>query len=326
MADRPNHYNGHSLPPCSTLMQGLTKCRASDCNALFSSNNERLQHERHCEIVAHQLFSMGRRPAQYPVQPHRLDVQMASCSIETDSDESSSVVFTPDNSRAPSICDPQERRQSGVIRTIRRRFGSGSSTPETERRRGDAAKPKHIKKQEKEKHNRNQLGSVLYRMEDLFRAYLGWERHEQSGGNGNGAGLHANKSTILRGAEDLLCYFIHREHCWALERGNLDEVQQQLSDILDGAVNAQPYTSTFLATDDEPICAHSDSKSKECIVHGHPDWRECRRLHADPRFAARRNEYLANLGRTRVQHEGYLRSRGSQPSRNGTSSSSQRRA
>ncbi|KAK4496623.1 hypothetical protein PRZ48_012603 [Zasmidium cellare] len=238
---------------------------------------------------------MAYRQAQYAVQPHRLDTQMASFSIETDSDESSSIVFTPDNSRAPSICDPQDRRQSGVIRTIRRHIGSGSSTPETDLRAGQTARPKRLKKQEKEKHNRNQLASVLWRMEDFFRNYLGWERREQSGGNGNGAGLNANKNTIMRGDEDLLYYFIHREYCWGVEAGDLEVRQQRMREILDGAMTNVPYTDTFMAPREEMLCAHEDSKSKECVVHGHPDWRECRRLRADPRFLARRNEFVAGL-------------------------------
>lgn len=291
-------------------MQGLIKCRALDCTSLFPTDHQRLRHERNCDIVAQQLSSIAYRQGQFPLEPPRLDIQLASINIDIDSDDSTAVPFTPGNSRTPSICDANDRRQSGgVIRTVRRRYRSASSTPESVLKY--SSRPKRIKKQKKEKFAREQQGSCLWRNEDFLRNYVRWERREQSGGNGNGAGLNANKTTIMRAAEDLLYHFIHEQYCLGIQHGDLEARQEKMRRILDRAADNLPYSDTFMATDGELLCAHEDSRSKECIVHGHPDWRECRRLHTDPRFVRKRDEYVDQLERQRLRQEAFLMSRGS---------------
>lgn len=307
-------------------MQGLTKCRIPDCNALFASESQRFRHEQSCGVTMEttQLSSsLAYRPGNFAVQPFRIDTQFASNTVETDSDESCPMICTPDNSRAPSLCDPFERRLSGVVRTAARRDHGESSTPESERRQSGSGEPKRLKKQKREKQNRLEHASVLCRQEDFLRNYCGWERREQSGGNGNGAGLQANKSTVMRGCEDLLYWLVHREYCRALAEGTLDEMQQEMSEVLDNAPNGRPYAGTFLDPGNEPVCGHADSKSKECVAHGHSDWRECRRCYSDQRFRVAENNSIQSLERQRVQQENYLRSRASQ-SRPGSSSTQRR--
>lgn len=216
----------------------------------------------------------------------------------TDSDDSS-VVYTPATSRANSVGLGMERRHSGVQRTVPRytKQARGSS-PQDNLSSQDKAK----KKQEKEKQNRGEQGAVLYRQEDALRNYAGWERKEQSGGNGNGAGLQCNKINLLQGSEALLYHYLHEARCQAIREGTVREFEARNHAIIESALERaaegrSPYTGTFMYSEDDVPCRHKNIKSKACEVHGHPDWRECRKIHTDRIFRMNEERYRRQMRR-----------------------------
>lgn len=216
----------------------------------------------------------------------------------TDSDESSSCVFTPGTSRANSVSIGSDgRRPSGAPERTTARYARRARNPsphDVPQSTGEKAK----KKQQKEKQNRSNQAAVLWRGEDFLRNYCGWERKEQSGGNGNGAGLNACKINLLRGEEALLYHFLHKERCRALLNGTVDEFERECAAILDSAADEKmPYRGTFLYGEQDVPCGHSDTKSKACVVHGHPDWRECRRVQMERRFRLNEGEFLREASR-----------------------------
>lgn len=163
---------------------------------------------------------------------------------------------------------------------------------------------KKAKKTEKEKLNRSNQAAVMFRMEDSLEHYINWSKQEQSGGNGNSAGLTANKINLLRGWEAVTNELAHEARCAAIRTGTLHEFQLKYQAIADAACedNYQPLTGTFLQlAPGETPCRHEDTKSKECSEHNHTDWRECRKDRAQYRFTQNENAYIASQGMTKQQ-------------------------
>lgn len=152
---------------------------------------------------------------------------------------------------------------------------------------------KRIKRMEKERVCRAQQANCLSRMEDFFRHYVNWERREQSSGNGNVAGLTANKINILRAMEVVVNRAMHEELCKALQSGPeaVVEFQRGMQNLLTSALNERPFEHTFLSGCEE-FCSHKDSNSKKCITHNTADWRECRILRSRARFVEQRRRWM----------------------------------
>ncbi|CAK4033359.1 Hypothetical predicted protein [Lecanosticta acicola] len=309
MADRPNHTDGSpkQLPGISSILNTMYPCRQPGCQQAFNNPTKLLYHEQSCdasmlnaprELPHFAGYRNGQFAPMYP-QPHAIrtsfEVPSPPSAMEdtTDSDDSS-CAYTPDTSRANSVSLGSERRHSGAIRHEPKYAKSARRSPTQDSVSSTTEKNK--KKQEKEKQNRGNQAAVLYRIEDVFRNYCSWERKEQSGGNGNGAGLQANKINVLRGAEDLLYHFLHQERCRAIREGRVDEFEERCTRILNGAGEKQnPLEGTWLYGERDLLCQHADTRSKECTVHHTPDWRECRNLHTMRRFRVEQDRWVKSL-------------------------------
>ncbi|EME83893.1 uncharacterized protein MYCFIDRAFT_210727 [Pseudocercospora fijiensis CIRAD86] len=130
--------------------------------------------------------------------------------------------------------------------------------------------------------------------------YFGFDRNEQSGGNGNGAGLSANKINVQRGSCALLYYLLHKDRCGAIRNGRLAQWEANMHQIAQNAIDetAPPFAGGFLESS-EPPCTHADTKSKECEIHRHPDWIVCRKRHAEATFQHNEAAYLREIGITK---------------------------
>lgn len=210
------------------------------------------------------------------------------------------MCFTPNTSRASSVNrtlhERRDSKMSNSARVVKRSTQRRPSTPVTS---GIEQKSKD-KKTAKEKLNRLNQATVLTNAEDTMLLYFGFDRNEQSGGNGNGAGLSANKINVQRAQFAVFHHFIHKEYCKAIRSGRLVEFQAETNRIAQNAIDetAPPFEGGFLESF-EPPCTHADTKSKECETHGHPDWRACRRGHAEATFRQNEAAYLRKLGITR---------------------------
>lgn len=234
----------------------------------------------------------------------RINTQMPSSSPSIVSDSTSdcdSNVCTPNNSRASSVNHTvHERRDSRMSNTARvtKRAQRVLPTPVT----GGTEQRSKDKKTAKEKLNRLNQAAVIWQAEDQMQFYFGWAKNEQSGGNGNGAGLTGGKITVQRGELATFRYLVHEARIAAIRQGRLAEWEAQMQQIADeGTEEGCPtHKGSFLESPDRD-CAHADTKAKECITHGHPDWRVCRKERAEQTF--RRNEaaYLRQLGITPEQ-------------------------
>ncbi|KXS97978.1 hypothetical protein AC578_3127 [Pseudocercospora eumusae] len=272
------------------------------CLQSFPHPESLQQHERVCRFADSGCGFHAPNGYGGPVL-HRLNTQVPSSSPSVASDSSSdgdSMCCTPNSSRASSVNRTlHERRDSRIsnsARVVKRSTQRRPSTPVTS---GIEQKSKD-KKTAKEKLNRLNQATVLTMTEDTMFLYFGFDRNEQSGGNGNGAGLSANKINVQRAQFAVFHHFIHKEYCRAMRSGRLSEFQAETNAIAQNAIDetAPPFEGGFLESS-EPPCTHADTKSKECEIHGHPDWKLCRKLHAEATF--RRNEaaYLRTLGITR---------------------------
>ncbi|EME44417.1 hypothetical protein DOTSEDRAFT_72038 [Dothistroma septosporum NZE10] len=293
MDDRSHDtMSGRSLPSIHAITQRLLPCSRAGCATYASDHAELLRHERSCqgspEFGDKQPSFAGQQMNQFPSQPYRLQTQFegpsSASSVDGDSD-GSPVVMSPDHSRAPSLCPyPPSRRQPGVIRTEKGRGRKSVLTSLDGSIEQHDEIAKRTKKMNKEKANRGDQGAVMQRMEDFFNCYTGWAKDEQSGGNGNGAGLRANKITLLRAQEGMLYYFLHKELLRAIQEDREQEWREEMCLVLDTVTqpDRNPFASTFL--DHEPVECYHKEKGKSCQIHGHPDWRECRLAHRQNRF------------------------------------------
>ncbi|KXS97470.1 hypothetical protein AC579_7068 [Pseudocercospora musae] len=281
--------------PCSNDSAG--------CPQSFPHPESLQQHERVCRFADsrhgfHALNGYGG-----PVLPHRLNIQVSSSSSSVASDSSSdgdSMCFTPNSSRASSVNrtlpERRESRMSKSTRVVKRSTQRRSSTLATS---GTEPKSKN-KKTAKEKLNRLNQATVLTMTEDMMLLYFGFERNEQSGGNGNGAGLNANKINVQRGHFAVSYYLLQQARCRAMRSGKLAEWEAKMARLAQKAIDevASPLEGGFLESS-EPPCSHADTKSKECEIHGHPDWTVCRKRHAEATFRQNEAVYLKKLGMTK---------------------------
>jgi hypothetical protein len=196
----------------------------------------------------------------------------------------SSVALSPiDNDPRPSTSSHQAERRRRV-------------SPTQRRSRRSSGIPSGLSKKEKERLSRGNQKAVIYRTESVLKHYCGWSRQEQSGGNGNGAGLYANKIHIGRGTEGLFYHLLDQAWTSAVQSGNLQETQQQWQQIIDRAIadDADPYDGTMLQlAPGEQHCTHRDSKSKACLIHGTADWRVCRTDRVAHRWAVNSAPFFA---------------------------------
>lgn len=294
MADHSNRMSGRYLPSLHAVTGPLFKC--SHCTTYAVGPEELKYHELSCHgqvypvPVRKQPSLAAQQTNQFPSQPYRLQTQFESHSSPSsgaEDSDGSSVVMTP-VSREASLCPyPTTRRQSGVVRTEK---GRGRRSTAATNQQDDAAR--RTKKMNKEKWNRGQHGAVIYRFEDFTGCYTGWSRQEQSGGNGNGAGLQANKITNLMAMERCAYIYLHEGRTRALEEGRVAEWQAEMHAILDSASSSDhhPYDGTFAGG--EPVDCYHEDKAKACKAHNHDDWRECRVSRVRQRFGKNEKEWV----------------------------------
>ncbi|USW58436.1 hypothetical protein Slin15195_G117550 [Septoria linicola] len=233
--------------------------------------------------------------------PNRITTQFppspSSAASETDSVE---MVFTPNSSRASSVSRPYHgsRRTSRADNRVTKRNRRQSPGPVA------AKHDKKAKKTEKEKLNRGNQAAVMTRMEDALQHYCRWERIEQSGGNGNSAGLTSCKINVLRASEATELFLLHEARCAAIRSGTLADFERRWQQVAEDSLKPEyrPGDGTFLQLPpgEEP-CRHEDTKSKECSAHGHSDWRDCRKSRMETLFRRNEDAYIAKLGMTRQQ-------------------------
>ncbi|CZT25428.1 uncharacterized protein RCC_11160 [Ramularia collo-cygni] len=285
---RPLTYNTQALPSINDLAFGLRRCPT--CSKLLADTESCADHElRSSAGLQLAEYQLPQDPFTKSAPMHRHTTSFPSPVLSTgDTSSDSEPMYTPNVSRAASPMNfshisnatpLQKRRRTSKIAT--RRDSRRESFPPD----GVCEQSKKFKKMEKEKACRSQQAAVLSRTEDYFRVYAGWERREQSGGNGNGAGLTANKINILRAMEVTVNFFVHRDRCAAIKEGPeaLAEFERKMQQMLTEAPDEQPFDGTFLSGSEEP-CTHKDPKSKECMTHGTADWRDCRVLQSRARF------------------------------------------
>lgn len=122
-------------------------------------------------------------------------------------------------------------------------------------------------------------------MEDILRMYFGWQRKEQNRGNGNGAGLSALKIHILLVFTAICLWLIHEKFIHSIRTGTLSQFRAKAHQVAEAAIMGVSSEDHFLKLDPGEVpCRTEDSKSKECIVHGTPDWVSCRQKHTTDRF------------------------------------------
>lgn len=215
----------------------------------------------------------------------------------------SSVVFTPVSSRRPSM--------STVLPRSTRRGPRKNSHTTTASPGKDGFRPKceqcgktacaHIIKARKERANRRNQGARLQDLEDLFQNFLGvGTDRKQSPGNHNAAGLDITKIGILESAVAAFGSLIQDGYERALGEGNLEAWRKNLVQRINNKVaQGHPLADTWLVEDAKaPICDH-DRHSKQCTVHGHEDWCQCRKMRRGRFFSTKTQEKRASLAAPR---------------------------
>ncbi|SMR63992.1 unnamed protein product [Zymoseptoria tritici ST99CH_1A5] len=269
--------NNPGLPGMSELTSGFLHCPS--CPRYFTSLPELDLHQRqeqHFTLHA----NLAHRPATYGARRVPLDYTYDITSPGSSSGSDSDGIFTPSASRASS---PYSSNGHGSSRPYRR---TSQATNRRDSRQDpltvrQANNPSKMEKKDKEKFSRSEQGAVPIREESFHEFYGGWRLDEQSSGNGTGSGTYAKKITLQRGSEKIMNYFAHKDWCRARIQGPeaMAQWKQEYEDLMDATDEEMPpLMDTLLYDPNEQLCNHADSKSKACIVHGHPDWRECRRM------------------------------------------------
>lgn len=138
----------------------------------------------------------------------------------------------------------------------------------------------------KERRSREDQATALRRMEDSLRYHSGWKLPQQSGGNGNAAGLFAVKIRVMNKTHVVLDYLLRKSRYEAIRAGTEEDFIADIYDIVNSA-HIDGIT-------DDPICYH-EGNSKKCEAHGHPDWRDCRFLRYTEIQDAKRLDFIAGL-------------------------------
>ncbi|KAF2210077.1 hypothetical protein CERZMDRAFT_113525 [Cercospora zeae-maydis SCOH1-5] len=291
------------LPPIGSLMELGKYFPCHRCSYRFPDPDQLRAHDAHCTF-AQPVYRYGRHdsinsnhsmsfPAAWPAS--RQVPSSCSSSAASESDHSE-IMFTPQSSRASSVVQPRHgsRRTSRAdTKAVRRQRHSQESFLDHQ--------GKKIKKTRKEQINRSNQAAVMYRMEDILEQYCGWARNEQSGGNGNSAGLNGNKINVLRAKEAIAGFILHEKRCEAIRNGTVADFEARMKSVADAALEegSRPGDSTFLELlPGEVPCKHEDTKSKRCSAHDHPDWRECRKTRATATMRRNEEAYIASLGMT----------------------------
>ncbi|PIA93841.1 hypothetical protein CB0940_04922 [Cercospora beticola] len=297
-----------TLPPIGSLMELRSYFPCHRCSYRFPDHNQLRAHEVHCTIAQptqrtsrHDSINSNHSIASPMEWSDTRKAPASSCSSSAASEsDPSEIMFTPNSSRASSVFQPHHgsRRTSRAdVKAIRRqRRHSPESLLDDQ--------GKKIKKTKKEQINRSNQAAVMYRMEDMLEQYCGWARNEQSGGNGNSAGLNGNKINVLRAQEAIALKVIHAARCLAIRSGTLASFEAEMQSAADAALEPdyRPGHDTFLELPPGEVpCSHEETKSKRCSAHDHPDWRECRKTRAAAIMRRNEDAYLASLGITRQQ-------------------------
>lgn len=268
-------FASQSLPPFSVLTSSLLPCRFPACPSLFQSAEERSKHER-----AHPRNYEPTMTVPYRPSTQRMTHSSSSAMTDSGSDsDASEVVFTPDTSRANSVSASDGRRDSVIPRVTPRR-NSRRTSKDGKAGGANGQQAKNMR----EKRTRGAQQACLFRNEDFLRKYVGWQRREQSGGNGNGAGLQTHKINMMRATESLLYYLLHQRRIQAIQEKRVPDMEYELQRVIEHGFERHPLAGTWLDPKGEPECDHESTHSKPCSAHGHPDWRDCRRQHIDNRF------------------------------------------
>ncbi|KAL9526968.1 hypothetical protein SMMN14_09134 [Sphaerulina musiva] len=309
-------YSNEALPPIQSLTHDLIRCPScshmcsdrtqlqrhltqSGCQGPLQAQSQRPEQRGLRHDSMHSIHSVAHSPRSWAAIPDQLHNQLPSSSSSAASD-SDGICYTPDVSRASSVSHDVNgsRRTSHVdVTASKRPRRQPTGSPVLKRN-------KKAKKTEKEQLNRSNQGAVMFRMEDSLAHNIRWSKDEQSGGNGNSAGLFSNKINLLRTWEAVTNHALHKARCDAIRSGTLADFEREYQAVADGACEEtyQPYAGTFLQlAPGETLCRHEDTKSKECSEHNNPDWRDCRKGRADVRFSRNENSYLAALGITKQQ-------------------------
>ncbi|KAM3420782.1 hypothetical protein BST61_g4028 [Cercospora zeina] len=306
-----------TLPPIGSLMELESYFPCFRCSYRFPDHDQLRAHEAHCTIAQpihrngrHDSINSNHSMTSPIAWPSSRQVQSSCSSSGAEESDHSEIMFTPHSSRASSVVQPQH----GSRRTSR------ADTKAVRRQRRHSPESflddqgKKVKKTRKEQINRSNQAQVMYRMEDNLEQYCGWARNEQSGGNGNSAGLNSNKINLLRAEEAVALALLHDARRHAIRTGTLADFEARMQSVADAALDEGHRTAegTFLELPPGEVpCRHEDTKSKSCSVHGHPDWRQCRKTRMSAIMRRNEHAFIESLGMTREQ--AYYGSRLAQP-------------
>lgn len=301
----PNRTTGTmpdlNLPSIQFIRRDIAPCdyQTLGCRQEFGDVDALRAHNQNCPFRQRQLRHDSVFSFQRVAHSLHLNTQLAS-PPSSPSDSDSDAVFTPNVSRASSICHSQPPSRRPSLASQPRRHQPSTATG----RNADKTVNKKVKKTTKEKESRAQQAAVLCRQEDVLRCYFSWSRQEQSAGNGASAGISINKINLQRVIEQVCYRAIDREFRRAAAQGRLAEFKQEMQQEFDAAIENEvhPYEGTLMELrPGEQACDHSDTKQKACPTHGEADWVACRRRRNEATFARNEDVMFNKMGITKDQ-------------------------
>lgn len=211
--------------------------------------------------------------------------------VTTDSD--GSVVYTPPGSRQPSLSVAVDyTRHEPRVSVSRPRPAKRPASPEEDLPFCDECdsdmcrKPETHHKRLSEKKSRKLHGDAARDAEGSMKVFAHWlPKNLQFKSNGAASGLYGRKIDTLRAIIGVCNSFLEEGYIRALEENKLDEFMADVSLRADVAAEHGPLFGGRLLNMSSDTCDHR-RRSTECIVHGHPDWRQCREERTQANFDA----------------------------------------